>query len=293
MASVLSLGYVIVSTTDVPAWKSFAVDLLGLQAAEESADRLLLRMDEKAYRVDVRRDTRESVQTLGWEVAGPEELKELAGEVEAAGYPVKVCDESEVRARMVSGLVQFQDPDGTTIELFYGLKTDKERFVSPTGATFLTGHEGFGHALQMVGDTEAYRHLYVDVFGFRLSDYIEIAPGLTATFLHCNSRHHSFAFASFPNVPRTVNHLMFEVNDLDLVGRAYDKVLAGAAPVAATFGRHTNDGMLSFYARTPSGFDVEYGYGGLHIDEATFTPSRYDVTSYWGHKPSNPDELNV
>ena len=289
MASVQSLGYAIVSATDIPAWKAFAVDLLGLQPAIESEDRLLLRMDEKAYRIDVRKTDKDFVQTLGWEVSGPRELEELSAAVEAAGYPVKACDDAEARERMVSGLARFTDPDGTAIELFYGLKKDKDLFVSPTGASFLAGHEGLGHAFQMVGDEEPYRHLYVDIFGFRLSDYIDLAPGITGTFLHCNPRHHSFAFAGLPGgAPRAVGHLMFEVTDLDLVGRAYDKVLAGAAPLASSFGKHSNDEMLSFYVETPSGFQVEYGYGGLQLDDTTFRPSRYDVASYWGHKSTNP-----
>ena len=52
-------------------------------------------------------------------------------------------------------------------------------------------------------------------------------------------------------------HLMFEVTDLDLVGRAWDKVLDGAAPIASTLGKHTNDEMSSFYVRSPSGFQIE------------------------------------
>lgn len=289
MASVLSLGYAIVSATDIPAWKAFAVDLLGLEPASQSNDRLLLRMDEKAYRIDVRKSTDDLVKVLGWEVAGPRELRDLVSAVEAAGYPVKICDEGQARDRMVSGLARFADPDGTTIELFYGLKKDKDLFVSPTGARFLTGNEGLGHAFQLVGNEEEYWRLYADIFGFRLSDYIDLGPGVTGTFLHCNPRHHSFAYANVPNAPHSVGHLMFEVDDLDLVGRAYDKVLAGAAPLASTFGKHSNDEMLSFYVDSPSGFQVEYGYGGLQLDESTFRPSRYDVASYWGHKRTNVD----
>jgi hypothetical protein len=31
--------------------------------------------------------------------------------------------------------------------------------------------------------------------------------------------------------------------------------------IAQTLGRHTNDRIVSFYARTPSGFEVEFGFG--------------------------------
>jgi 2,3-dihydroxybiphenyl 1,2-dioxygenase len=293
MAAVRSLGYAIISARDLDAWRAFASDLLGLQVAEQTSDRLLLRMDEMSYRLDVRRADADGVTVLGWEVAGPKELDELAGKLEAAGYAVKRGDAQAAAERRVSGLVSFEDPDGLTLELFYGQKKDKERFVSPTGARFVTGPGGLGHAFQMVSDSAAYDRLYFDVLGFRLSDHIDFGPGLYGTFTHVNQRHHSFAWAAIPNAPKVVGHLMFEVDDIDLVGRAWDKVQAGAAPIARTFGKHSNDEMLSFYVVTPSGFQVEYGFGGKLIDEATWTPSRYDVASVWGHKASDPNEPEV
>jgi 2,3-dihydroxybiphenyl 1,2-dioxygenase len=292
-AAVRSLGYAIVTATDLDAWQVFACDLLGLQAVERTSDRLLLRADEKAYRLDIRKGDIDGVTTLGWEVGGAAELEELAQKLEAAGYAVKREDALAAReARQVSGLVTFDDPDGVQIELHYGLKDDKNRFVSPTGAHFVTGTGGLGHAFQLTSDAEAFGALYFDILGFRLSDHIEFGP-IDATFMHCNPRHHSQAYAQVPGAPVGVGHLMFEVDDLDFVGRAYDKVLAGAAPLAMSFGRHSNDNMTSFYVRTPSGFQIEYGYGGLVIDEDTWTPHRYDVPSFWGHARTDPDEIDI
>jgi hypothetical protein len=52
-----------------------------------------------------------------------------------------------------------------------------------------------------------------------------------------------------------------------------------------TLGRHPNDRMFSFYARTPSGFQFELGWGGRQVDDATWTPTTYDHISEWGHHP--------
>jgi 3,4-dihydroxy-9,10-secoandrosta-1,3,5(10)-triene-9,17-dione 4,5-dioxygenase len=125
-----------------------------------------------------------------------------------------------------------------------------------------------------------------------LSDYIEFGPS-QATFAHCNPRHHSFAWAAIPSAPVGIQHLMFEVADLDAVGRAWDKVQDGAAPIVSTLGRHSNDEMLSFYIKSPSDFFVEYGFGGLLIDEGTWTPTRYDAPSVWGHKQTDPSIPDV
>lgn len=290
--SVSSLGYVLIDTTDLPAWRTFAVDLLGLQVVDESADRLLLRMDEYSYRFDVRAADRDTVAGLGWEVRSVEHLRELEARLEQAGYATKRMDPGSARQRKVTELVTCLDPDGLQLELFYGMQKSRQRFVSPLGVRFVTGSGGLGHAFQSVQDVETYRAFYCDLLGFHVSDYIDFGEQY-GTFAHCNPRHHSFAWAHLPGNPIGVAHLMVEVDDLDSVGRAWDKVAAGAAPVHSTFGKHTNDEMLSFYVKTPSGFALEYGFAGKLIDQKTWTPARYDGASLWGHKHRDPNEPDV
>jgi 3,4-dihydroxy-9,10-secoandrosta-1,3,5(10)-triene-9,17-dione 4,5-dioxygenase len=44
--------------------------------------------------------------------------------------------------------------------------------------------------------------------------------------------------------------------------------------------------MTSFYVRSPSGFEVEYGFGGRLVEPgATGSPGHYDAASLWGHQP--------
>ncbi len=71
---------------------------------------------------------------------------------------------------------------------------------------------------------------------------------------------------------------------LDDVGQAYDIALAEER-VNVTLGRHTNDFMTSFYARTPSSFMVECGWGGREVDPATWQPAEmHHGPSLWGHE---------
>jgi hypothetical protein len=53
--------------------------------------------------------------------------------------------------------------------------------------------------------------------------------------------------------------------------------------VTATLGRHSNDLAVSFYVRTPSGVQVEYGSGGVDIDDETWVPHRFTQGDLWGH----------
>ena len=76
-----------------------------------------------------------------------------------------------------------------------------------------------------------------------------------------------------------------ELYSLDDVGQGYDLAQLEEGRIAYTLGRHTNDFMTSFYVRTPSGFFIEYGWGGRTIDPTTWQPHETTVgPSLWGHE---------
>src|SRR6476660_1099901 len=101
-------------------------------------------------------------------------------------------------------------------------------------------------------------------------------------FLGCNPRHHSLALAPFP-AEAVIVHLMVETASLDDVGRAMDRCARRGAPVSAGLGRHANDEMVSFYVKTPGGFDIEYGTGGRLVDDATWVCREATAISLCGH----------
>jgi 3,4-dihydroxy-9,10-secoandrosta-1,3,5(10)-triene-9,17-dione 4,5-dioxygenase len=46
--------------------------------------------------------------------------------------------------------------------------------------------------------------------------------------------------------------------------------------------------MVSFYARTPGGFDIEYGTDGRLVDDATWVSRETTAISLWGHAFAGP-----
>jgi hypothetical protein len=77
---------------------------------------------------------------------------------------------------------------------------------------------------------------------------------------------------------------MVELYSLDDVGQCYDLALGDEGRIGVTLGRHINDEVTSFYANSPSGFMVEYGWGGRVLDVDNWQSS--EVTwgpSSWGH----------
>jgi 3,4-dihydroxy-9,10-secoandrosta-1,3,5(10)-triene-9,17-dione 4,5-dioxygenase len=281
MSAVSNLAYIGVLGEDLAEWKAFASDVFGMQVSEDSTDEVLhLRLDERARRISVAVG-KPGIDYLGFEVATRADLDELAARLAAAGFPAK-DDPDLAKVRRVRRLVRTEDPTGNPVELVVGPLTATSVFASPRGVRFKTGEQGLGHVFLGVNDEEESWHFYVDLLGFRLSDTIDfqIAEG---TFLHCNSRHHTVAYAKFPGPPG-LGHFMVEVDTLDAVGRAYDVVHDRDIPVVMTLGMHTNDLMVSFYVATPSGFHLEYGTNGRSIDDDVWTVGHYDSADFWGHK---------
>jgi 2,3-dihydroxybiphenyl 1,2-dioxygenase len=289
MAAISRLGYLGFEVSDVAAWERFLVDALGLLVSERRADgSVAFRIDDQAQRIVIHPGPRDDLAYAGFEVNDEVALSRLSEELTKARFPTVDLGDDVARARCVKRVHRVKDPNGVPIELFHGPERAAEPFRSslvPSG--FVTGNEGLGHVVFATVNPQATERFYCELLGMRLSDRIEaeLAPGfsLLVTFLHANPRHHTVAFAAAP-MPKRVHHFMLEVGAMDDVGHAYDRCLTGGIEIANTLGVHPNDRMFSFYARTPSGFDVEFGWGGRKIDDATWKADRYDRLSVWGHR---------
>lgn len=290
MSRISRLGYLGFEVSDLHTWERFAVEGLGLVLTDRRADgTLALRMDELAQSIVLHPGTSDDLAYAGFEVEDESALRELVQKLSAAGLSVTEGKPDTARARRVERLFQLADPNGVPIELFSGPERAREPFHServPSG--FSTGDEGLGHILVVARDAETTDRFYRELLGMQISDWIEqeIAPGVVAhaTFLHSNPRHHTVAFGALP-LPKRIHHFMLQMNSMEDVGQAHDRCVDAGFAIAMGFGQHPNDHMFSFYAKTPSGFDVEIGCGGRKVDDATWQVQTYDRLSTWGHRP--------
>jgi len=292
MTGIRSLGYLRIESADVGAWREFGVRMLGMvEGRGPEADALYLRMDDFPARLVIVPGARDQLLASGWEVASEQALAEVGRALEAAGVAVKAGTAAELAERRVTRLLRFDDPAGNVLEVFCGAALEHRPASSPYGNRFVTGLMGLGHVVLPVSDDESALRFYTEILRFRLRDSIRMAPELFGRpagpplwmrFLGCNPRHHSLALAPFP-ATAGIMHLMIEVESLDDVGRAMDRCSRRGAPISATLGRHANDEMVSFYARTPGGFDVEYGTDGRLVDDATWVSRETTAVSLWGH----------
>lgn len=279
------LGYIGLDVADLDDWRRYA-ELLGTRVVASQGDGFAVKIDDRPFRVLVRpADTTEGLAFAGWELPDAAALDACAADLESAGFTVQSGAGADCEERRVRELVSTNDPGGFRMEFFHGVVHDHEPFVSPTGVTgFTTGVQGMGHIVLGTPDIEGSVDFYTRVLGFRVSDYWRPDGSENdVVFLHCNPRHHSLALAHTRDA--ALFHFMLEMRTLDDVGYTLDRHEQTRTPIAAGLGRHTNDHMLSFYSRSPSGFDVEIGCGGRLVDDDTWSVTQLTKPSLWGHRP--------
>ena len=190
---------------------------------------------------------------------------------------------SEIRDQWtrVKELIAFDDPAGNRLEVFYGAEMATDPFKPGRAISgFRTGPLGMGHVVLNVESIDRLLPFYTDTLGFHLSDFT-LRP-FKAYFLHLNPRHHSFAMVETGK--NSIHHLMMELYMLDDVGQAYDLAQGEDGRIATTLGRHSNDFMTSFYAKTPSSFMVECGWGGRELGADWQPVEMTHGPSLWGHE---------
>ena len=292
--SIRSLGYLRIEATDIGAWREYALKVLGMVEGRGLVDgALYLRMDDFPARLVIIPGEHDRLSESGWECANAADLQRIRTALDIEGVPYKEATAAQLADRRVDEMITFADPSGNRLEVFHGAALEHRRVVSPYGHTFVTGEQGLGHVVLSTRDDAEALHFYRDVLGFTLRDSMRLPPQLVGRpadgppawlrFFGCNPRHHSLAFLPMPT-PSGIVHLMMEVGGSDDVGLCLDRALRRKVPMSATLCRHVNDKMLSFYMKTPGGFDIEFGCEGMQVeDDHSWIARESTAVSLWGH----------
>ncbi|MGV2582920.1 UNVERIFIED_CONTAM: VOC family protein [Mycobacterium avium subsp. hominissuis] len=298
---VRNLGYVgFESPADqVKQWEEFGPELLGLGLFEgHSTDgSVYLRMDDRHHRWAIHPGPVSRLAYAGWELKGEDDFAGALEHLERHGVPFTRATDEQLEDRCVTGMVRLTDPAGFVHELFYGQGARYRSFLPGRNHQgFVTGDQGMGHLVVVAPEYEEFDAFITGIMGFpnMLGGGLMRIPGLGAIgFYRCTggSRHHTLGNLGL-GTARGVHHVMIQNEDLDDVGFAWTMAKDRGLHIPIDLGRHV-DGVLSFYIETPSGFFIEYAWGGIRLDEEYL---RNEVTerhfgggepgSIWGHKTS-------
>jgi catechol 2,3-dioxygenase len=132
-------------------------------------------------------------------------------------------------------------------------------------------------------DVKATAQFLIEALGFTLID--ETAA---LWFMHCDSTDHSSMVIGPAKLP-TLNHVAFEMPDLDSTMRGAGRMRDSGYPIEWGVGRHgAGDNVFAYFAG-PEEFPLEYTGEVLQIDDS-YTPNGPE---YWKWPPGRLDQWGV
>jgi catechol 2,3-dioxygenase len=170
----------------------------------------------------------------------------------------------------------FRDPEGRNLAVACGGETHAPAPASdrPHKVT---------HINLNAGDYDASTRFMCDVLGFRLID-----ETVRARFLHAACADH-FSLALVKHGNATLNHIAFDMIDLDSVMRGAGRMRDAGYPIEWGVGRHGPGNNVFAYFAGPEEIPLEYTAEVLQIDES-YRPHGPD---FWKFPPGRSDQWGV
>lgn len=290
----VQVGYLVVESARLDDWRQFGEDALGMEVAQRDSALLALRMDHHQRRLIVQAGPSEDVLAIGWQLRDQAALDEACARLRQRGITVSRASSALAASRGVAAFSYCTGPKGLRIELFTTALLNEAPPRMRTSA-FVTGAAGMGHVAITSRRPEAMLAFWQEIFDARHSDDIEAhISGLTLDirFLRLNERHHSIAVACtrgrrMDPIRTRIQHFNVQAATLEDLTAAYQRCRKLGYAIALGVGQHTNDKELSFYVRSPSGFEIEFGWNPIAVEEGGWQPSLHQGISIWGHKPQD------
>ena len=265
------LGYAVMTTGRIDALAAYYEDVIGLYPSHRERDRAVFA-------------TRQGLECLvleRGEGAGAcgAVVRDLAAHAAggSAGRAGEGGRDLRIRAGRTPGVprvLAFTDCKGTEVELF-----NAAGFVATDARERGVNALKLGHVAHFMPSIEEATAFYVDLLGFRQSDWREGR----SMFLRCSPDHHTVNF--FKGEARLA-HLAFEVKDFPELVRASDLLVRNGFPLDWGPARHTIGHNCACYHRNPDGIRTElYAEMDRMLDEEL---GYFDPKPWHEDRPQRP-----
>jgi catechol 2,3-dioxygenase-like lactoylglutathione lyase family enzyme len=258
MIKVLRIGHATFETPDIEKAIDHYTQVIGLALAGRDGKRAFLATKIGQLAIELVGGPARRCSKLSFEVASNADFADMKTNLQRHGV---AADERSDSVPGMPRTLTFQDPKGTTVELFQEWSViGNDQQVIGVGALKL------GHVAFAVHDPKAMAEFYGNVLGFRISDWI----GDFFVFMRCNADHHAVNFITAKNV--NMHHIAFELRDFshlqtacDLFGQRripiiWGPVRLGPGHNVAAFHRDHDDWVVEVYAELDQMKDEELGY---------------------------------
>lgn len=260
MSRVSEIRYVGYAVTDMEAERAFYRDTWGLKEIGER-DRMLhfaAEGHDELYVVRLRAAADKRIDIIALAAPGRDDVNALHDKVVAAGCHIIFPPQDLTTLGGGYGF-RFFSPDGLPYEISSDVARGPKREMQRWDGI----PQKISHIVLHSPDHKAAVQFFVDVLGFRISDWL----GDFMCFLRCNSAHHRIAF--LPGPP-CVNHVAYDMLGVDDMMRGIHRLKQQGTDIRWGPGRHTAGNNTFSYFTTPGGFAVEYTSELEEVDDDTW-----------------------
>lgn len=223
------------------------------------------------HNIVLRQSNDSNLSTMGYQIEKNLSLKEAQTYLKSQGIA------SEIKTDFASGikeLLELKDTDGYTLHLLHEIEMPAPGFKTGHISPYKLGHIALGSY-----DSAKAVDFYMNVLNFDYTDKI----GTRATFLTCNSDHHTLNISTFGH--KMMHHIAFELKDASHHVLSSDHLARHNIPLEWGPFRHTAGHNLASYHHDPEKNVIE-----LYADMDQFIPELgyFDPRPWHAELPLRP-----
>jgi len=243
MLDVKRISHATFETPDLEREVDYYTNILGLSLSGRDRDRAFLSTTMGQPALVLEKGDAARCTKIGFQIAPGTDLAEIGGRLGQAGIRAERRNDA---APGISSVLSFADPKGTVLEIFADAELGPEDRTPKAFLPLKLGHLAF-----KVLDIQEIVKFYVEVLGFRVSDWRQDF----FVFLRCGPDHHSVNFATADKVK--MHHVAFELKDWAEMLRACDFLGRNKFQLLWGPGRHVIGDNIFTYHRDPDGHIIE------------------------------------
>ncbi len=297
------LAYVRVSAPDLARAEAFLEDF-GLRVAARTDATVYLRGTDPEPPCYVLGRGEPGVTAIAFEADEAADLEKISQLGDASA--IEKLDEPAG-----GQVVRLRDPQGTRVEIVHGQTALEPLAAAPPHAFNVDGHRErlgalpgvrpgpahvrrIGHLVLESADPASVYQWYHDRFGLRKSDEVLLPSGATQMRFACLDRgpdyvdHHVVGFQYALDEGARVQHVAFEVGNLDDLMAGHQHLKAKRRKAVWGVGRHRYGGQIYDYWANPWGVIHEHWTDTDLVNDETVPKDCdfADLEEYWGPQPS-------
>ena len=199
MIRVRKIAHASYEMPDLDKQTEYYTEILGLTLTAKDKDAVYLANTVDHHSVVLLKGDAAQCTRVGFQIGPNDDLNEFENQVKAHGVKTQRKKDPEPT---IADMLSFEDPKGTQIEVFKRPEFAGQRFTTKGVVPHKLGHVAFHCA-----DVKAVARFYIDVLGFRESDWMADF----FVFLRCGPDHHTINLMGTGSNRHF--HTAFEVRD--------------------------------------------------------------------------------